>query len=385
MLPLLILASLALGQDTSTPNNTETNSTQNDTSSFQYIAGYWESWNFARPLDYGSLLSSVPIVSNSSGYNMVLLAFSDFIINRDLQNRTEFSFINDQYNNGSKYDFDALKADIDVLSAQGAFVLVSVGGSSFSFKNSIKTTAQADKFVADLAEAMATLGLHGVDFSHVDASADFNMLGYIIEGLRALNDTSIIMYTMPAAGIKLEAFSGVLSLAINSIDLVQVTVYDYYWGGYDYQSDFEAMISAGVDSSKLMLGIMPGCHDAKSENTTVEDTVSYTNYAIENGMAGVAFWSINRDTANRTVLTDCLFQTGLPDGTFVDATFQALLDKTEPTTNGTGADNNTQENQDNNSTQGRLLYIDDVLGDLHSRVNWATLQASLHNPLDARH
>lgn len=317
MIPLLLLAAFTLSSCADAQAST-----------FQFVGGYWEAWNHGRPDDYSSLLSSVPVFSNTtSGYNLVLLAYSNFMINRDRQNRTTFSFINDQFtSNGTLYDFDALEADIITIREQGAFVLVSVGGSSFTYRNKIKDQADAEKFIADLAEAVTSFGLDGVDFSYFDGMADPILLAYMIVSLKAkLGPASIVMLTIPAVGVYLNSFGEVLVVAGDSLDYVHIAVYDYYWPGYDFESDFSGLRAIGIPPSKTMFGIMPGCHEDSTEFTSVTNTTSYTEYAVSKGMAGVILKSIQRDTDHRSNLTDCLYQTGEADGTYLDAVLQSVV------------------------------------------------------------
>ncbi len=72
---------------------------------------------------------------------------------------------------------------------------------------------------------------------------------------------------------------------------------------------------------------MPGHHDASNEYTTVEEAVNATFWAKEWGLAGMMTWDINRDTDQRMDYPqgdDNLYQTGLPDATYLDAISEEL-------------------------------------------------------------
>jgi chitinase len=272
------------------------------------------------------LLSKVQIESDTaSGYNLVLAAFSRFEIGRDRKGKPEFSPINDQFTaNGTRYDFDALSADISVLREQGASVLVSVGG-DFAFESAIQDNVTADSFVSDLADAITAYNLSGVDFSHIQASADPDLYAYVIEELRTLLPDTIIIYTIPAQAVFLEPWGSILGQVGDFVDFVQVSVYGYEWAGYDYRADFSALHSLGIAAEKTLFGIMPGCHDASGALTTsADDSTAYTKYALDHGMAGVVFYSVNRDTDHRSVSGGCLYQSGQADGTYLQAAFAVI-------------------------------------------------------------
>jgi hypothetical protein len=267
----------------------------------------------------------VPVLTTSAdGYNLVLLDSSKFVIHHDRQGMPEFSPISDQFTaNGTRYDFDALYADISVLREQGDFVLVSVGG-DFAFDSAIYDIGTADSFVFDLADAITAYNLSGVDFSHLHSSADPDLYAYVIEELRVALPDTMIIYTIPAQAVFLEPWGSILDQAGDWVDYVQIRVYGYDWPEYDFKADFSALHALGYTAEQTLLGIMTGCHDASGDiSTSVEDVTAYTQYALNSSMAGVVFNSVNRDTNHRSI-SGCLYQSGEADGTYLQAAFAVI-------------------------------------------------------------
>jgi hypothetical protein len=52
----------------------------------------------------------------------------------------------------------------------------------------------------------------------------------------------------------------------------------------------------GIPASHIELTPMIGQNDTSTEITTLADIDTITNYATANGLAGVHFWSLDRDT-----------------------------------------------------------------------------------------
>jgi hypothetical protein len=52
----------------------------------------------------------------------------------------------------------------------------------------------------------------------------------------------------------------------------------------------------GIPLSKIELTPMIGMNDNTSEVFTVANTDTVVNYAVSNGLAGLHFWSLDRDT-----------------------------------------------------------------------------------------
>ena len=121
-------------------------------------------------------------------------------------------------------------------------------------------------------------------------------------------------------------YRSVIKQRHEQLDAINIMAYDYYWQGYDPLNDFAELISLGVPKDKIVWGIMPGRHDAMSEYTTVDDAVKTAKYVMENGLGGVMYWDVNRDTNHRSApgKTSELFQTMQPDGTYLNAIHQGF-------------------------------------------------------------
>jgi hypothetical protein len=52
----------------------------------------------------------------------------------------------------------------------------------------------------------------------------------------------------------------------------------------------------GISPNKIEITPMIGINDAASENFTIANADAITTYAVANGLAGIHFWSLDRDT-----------------------------------------------------------------------------------------
>jgi hypothetical protein len=52
----------------------------------------------------------------------------------------------------------------------------------------------------------------------------------------------------------------------------------------------------GIPASKIAVTPMIGMNDATTEIFTIADVNTLTSYAVSNGLAGVHYWSLDRDT-----------------------------------------------------------------------------------------
>ena len=52
----------------------------------------------------------------------------------------------------------------------------------------------------------------------------------------------------------------------------------------------------GIPASKIAVTPMIGMNDATTETFTIADVSTLSSYAVSNGLAGVHFWSLDRDT-----------------------------------------------------------------------------------------
>jgi hypothetical protein len=66
------------------------------------------------------------------------------------------------------------------------------------------------------------------------------------------------------------------------------------------QSSIQAAVNLehtyGISPNKIELTPMIGVNDVSSENFSIANADTITSYAVSNGLAGVHFWSLDRDT-----------------------------------------------------------------------------------------
>ena len=67
-----------------------------------------------------------------------------------------------------------------------------------------------------------------------------------------------------------------------------------------WQSAIQAAVNLehtyGIPASRIELTPMIGVNDVSSEVFTAADVDTVTNYAVSQGLAGLHFWSLDRDT-----------------------------------------------------------------------------------------
>mmetsp|Transcript_18680 Transcript_18680/g.33800 ORF Transcript_18680/g.33800 Transcript_18680/m.33800 type:complete len:322 (-) Transcript_18680:46-1011(-) len=286
-----------------------------------YIEGYWEAWNMDRTTDYASSFSKIAYGSIGSGahLNIVDLSFADYTFGRDSQNRITIGYINQQTApDGSIYDVDKLKADIDSVHSKGGLVKLSFGGATFSMSRAITSTSAADSFVANVVAVVAQDNFDGVDFDVEDGSTPADLQVYMFNKLRgSLPSNKSISYTIPATSENNLPYKQVLQQAGWGFSAVNVMAYDVYWSGYNAIADFQEIAALGIPMNKIVWGVMPGCHDAPNEFTSVDDARTIAQEVLSNGLKGAMIWDVNRDTNHRSV-TGCLYETNQPDATYTN-------------------------------------------------------------------
>jgi chitinase len=289
----------------------------------QFVEAYWESWNMGKVNDYASDLSKIPMSAAGSGskINIITIAFCDYSYFKDSNNNLLFGYINTLTGpSGQVFGLADLKAAVNAIHAKGGLVKVSFGGATFSMSGVITNQAAAETFVSNTATAVRAVGLDGVDFDIEDSATSSTLIIYTLRRLReVLGSGYIISLTVPALSYYHEPYKTTLQQGVQYVDYVSVMAFDVYWTGYDPHIDFNDMsTTVGVPKKKISWGVMPGCHDAANELTSLDDAKSFAKYVKANGMAGLMIWSANRDTDHRTGVSGCLYQTGKPDGSYAN-------------------------------------------------------------------
>lgn len=295
-----------------------------------FMEAYWEAWNMQRLSDYSSDLSQIPVsaVGSGSKINIISIAFCDYSFSRDSSNNLLFGYVNSLASpTGQPFGFSALKSAVNAIHSKGGKVKISFGGATFSMSQQVTSQSSAETFVANTAAAVKAYTLDGVDFDIEDGSTSSSLIIYTLRRLReVLGSGYIISLTVPAMAYNYEPYRSVLQQSVQYLDYVTIMAFDVYWSGYSPTNDFSTMTAqVGVPTNKISWGVMPGCHDAPNEFTSVDDAKTFARYVKSNGMAGMMIWSTNRDTNHRTGMTSCLYQTGQPDSTYANAMAGALI------------------------------------------------------------
>ena len=289
------------------------------------IETYWEAWTMEHSTDFASSLKTIPIASPGTvGVNIIDISFCNYHFGEDDQGRITLGYINElKTPDETLYTVDELIADVKAVHKKGGLVKLSFGGATFSMATGVADVGSAAEFAQNVKKAVEQFDFDGIDFDVEDATSGDIQIAVIKECRKALGPNKLISYTLPGTGELHSPYSTVLSETHEDIDAVNVMAYDVYWTGYDPLTDFKDIEALGVAKEKIVWGVMPGCHDASNEFTTVDDAKSAAQQVAQLGLYGVMMWDINRDTNHRSQ-SGCLYETGLPDGTYVTAVAQGM-------------------------------------------------------------
>jgi len=280
--------------------------------------------------DYNSDLSKIPVgpIGSGSKINIVSIAFTDYSFTRDSGNNLLFGYLNNLAGpNRQTFGFTAMKNAITALKNKGGKVKISFGGATFSMSRQVTSQATGETFVQNACAAIKAYGLDGADFDIEDGGTAATLAVYVLRRMREVLGTGyIISLTIPAKGYLYEPYRSIVKGALTYVDYVTLMAFDTYYQSYNPYNDFTSFGSQiGIANKKMSWGVMPGCHDAPKEFTSVEDAKNFAKYVKTNGMAGAMIWSANRDTNHRTNASACLYQTGQPDGTYASTMAAALV------------------------------------------------------------
>jgi hypothetical protein len=156
-----------------------------------------------------------------------------------------------------------------------------------------QTQAEIQQLVADVAAAqsqypnlrfsftLATLGASDGSFGDVN-SLGAEVVQAIQASSPALKNYTVNLMTMDYGGTSAAncvVVNGVCEMGQSAIQAVENLQHTY-----------------GIPASHIELTPMIGQNDTPTEITTLADIDTITNYATTNGLAGVHFWSLDRDT-----------------------------------------------------------------------------------------
>jgi len=195
--------------------------------------------------------------------------------------------------------------------------VVSTGGAAGTFTCS--STAGMDSFIARYASPY----LVGIDFDIEggQSESDIQNLVAAAAGAQAQYPNLQFSFTLATLGASDGSYGGVNSLGNEVVEAVLGSslknyVINLMTMDYGNASSSVCVVSSGscemaqsaiqavknlehtygVPASKIAVTPMIGMNDATSETFTAADVDTLTSYAVSNGLAGLHYWSLDRDT-----------------------------------------------------------------------------------------
>ncbi len=208
-------------------------------------------------------------------------------------------------------------ANISALSSAGLPYVVSTGGEAGTF-----TCGSTAGFAQFLSTYMSPQ-MVGVDFDIEggQSQAQINALVAAAVYGQSLYPNLRFSFTLATLGASDGSYGGLNSLGDEVVKAIQASTLTNYtinlmtmdFGGPSSavcvvsgsvcdmgQSAIQAALNLehtyGTPASKIELTPMIGVNDVSSENFSVANADTVVNYAVANGLAGVHFWSLDRDT-----------------------------------------------------------------------------------------
>jgi len=283
-----------------------------------YVESYWESWRSWSdyPEDFAAFLADVPAapIGSCKGVNLVNIAFGDY---------------SDGISGHESTD-EIIRDGIEAIHEKGGYVKIALGGALYSMSSHITSELEATKFAESLVRDVTEYDIDGVDLDVEDSGANADIQIAVIREIRRLAGPDFhISYTIPCLSEQFQPWRTTIQDGHQYLDAINIMAYDYYWDGYMFDFDLMQLTSLGVPPEKMILGLMPGHHDASNEYTSIEDAINATNHVLLRGIGGVMTWDINRDSSGRMGNSegeDNLYQTGQGDGLYLD-TISATLNR----------------------------------------------------------
>lgn len=267
------------GSVTSPPSNIVSTSVVVPPTITTHLDSYWESWN------------SQDSISTIVGMkcDVICVAFGTFT---SLGNNT-FSIT------GVESSQATLAQLVSLAHGAGKKVKLSIGGATYPLGGFLTSTAAAAGMAKAIASYLQANGMDGVDLDIEDYPAASLQIA-LIQNIRQLLPNANISYTPGTPCMTTLPFSDVIKGAHTYLSEISFMAYDY-GPGYTYQQDVSAMLAAGVPSSKIVIGLMPGRDDG-GRLTSLSDISTAAQYAVTNHLGGLMFWDLNRDHENQTGL-----------------------------------------------------------------------------------
>lgn len=245
-----------------------------------FVEGYWESWN--------SNDSVTTIVGMSA--NVIDIAFGNFT---STGNHTYVV-------SGVEASDTTLTQLVNAAHSAGKKVKVSIGGATYPLSPQLQTTQDAVGMAQALGVYVQKFNLDGVDLDIEDYPGASLQIALIQNLRQVLGAQALISYTSKTPASTTAPYDTVIQGAYGYLSSISLMAYDAY-PGYRYQDDVMALISKGVPAAKIVVGLMPG-YDDTGVHTSVSDIQTTANFVLQDGLAGLMLWDLNRDHENLTGL-----------------------------------------------------------------------------------
>jgi len=207
--------------------------------------------------------------------------------------------------------------NVPQLQAAGLNYVVSTGGEAGTF--TCASTAGMDSFIA----TYASPHLVGIDFDIEggQSESDIQNLVAAAAGAQATYPNMQFSFTLATLGASDGSYGGVNSLGNEVVEavlgsslknyVINLMTMDFGSASSSVcvvvngscemgQSSIQAVKNLehtyGIPASKIAVTPMIGLNDNTSETFTTADVDTLTSYAVSNGLAGLHFWSFDRDT-----------------------------------------------------------------------------------------
>ena len=207
--------------------------------------------------------------------------------------------------------------NVPQLQAAGLDYIISTGGAAGTF--TCASTSAMESFIA----TYASPHLVGIDFDIEggQTQAEIQQLADSAAGAQSEYPNLQFSFTVATLGASDGSYGGVNSLGNEVVEAVLGSGLSHYVINLmtmDYgsasssvcvvvsgscemaQSAIQAVQNLehtyGIPASKIAVTPMIGMNDATTETFTIADVNTLTSYAVSNGLAGLHFWSLDRDT-----------------------------------------------------------------------------------------
>ena len=244
-----------------------------------FVESYWESWNIIDPIE--------AIV----GMNVNIINIS-FVTFTPLGNNT-FSITGLNCTQNQMINFITAAHDA------GKKVKISVGGATYGLQYFLNSMDAAAGMANTIAQFVLQNSLDGVDFD-IEDYPPANLQIALLQNVRQLLPKKLISYTPKAPASTTIPYCDVIKGGYQYVDTINIMAYDTY-PGYLYESDVQSLISMSIPYNKIVIGLMPG-YDNMGVLTSLTDVSNACHYIVQNKLAGLMYWDLNRDYENKTGL-----------------------------------------------------------------------------------